>query len=278
MRGVLKDMKVIAVVCVALIMGACGPSPFSLSFAGVVGDEPFACGVRYDGVGVSGSNVVGSDLRFYVHDVIATTASGDFSVTLDVDAFQSATTALVDLEDGSGACNTGSPLVHDRITGVIDSDENVRAVSFSLGVAGADNHLDVATAEAPLNVPGMWWSWASGYRFMKADLLVGDDQREAFFHHGATTCSGDPVVGFSCAFDNDRRFSFDLDPASQTLAVDVGALYAGVDLDAPLGADDFVKGCMAFSADPECPPMFGALGLPFEDGVVVEAAPVFRVR
>jgi len=270
----------LSLVAVVVVAAGCDPPTFAVSvpFRGVVGDADFACGQAIAGLGSTGAAATPRDFRFYVHGVTVTTASGEQPLTLDDDDFQHDGIALLDFEDGSAACETGSPLVHDAITGTIPVDEAVTGVAFTVGVPEAQNHLDAATAEAPLNVPSMWWSWAGGYKFMKLDVLVGDDQREAFFHHGATTCEGTPEAGFSCAFGNSGRYALDVDPAAQAIAVDLGALYAGIDLDAELAEGDFIRGCMAFSGDPQCPAMFGALGLGFEGAAApTTAQSVFRV-
>ena len=232
--------------------------PFELPFSAVVGDAPFACDGSFN-VGTSSAAVQPLDLRFYVHDVEVISGGEAVPVTLDDSPFQRDGLALIDLEDDSGTCETGSPETNAKVTGTVPEGTTVDSVRFVIGVPEEQNHLDAATGPAPLNVPGLWWSWAGGYKFMKIDV-VAPQNPEFYFHLGATTCEGDPTAGFSCAFGNKAT----VDVAGASVVMDLAALYAGVDVNTPLAEGDSVPGCMAFAGDPECPAMFAPLGLDFE--------------
>src|SRR5262249_44317329 len=54
-----------------------GERPVTLQFSGLVGDQPFACGARYDGIGTTGSTFTALDFRLYLHDVRVVTANDD---------------------------------------------------------------------------------------------------------------------------------------------------------------------------------------------------------
>ena len=116
------------------------------------------------------ADAISVDLRFYVHDVALTDASGASQpLTLEQDGvWQRDDVALLDFEDGSGDCATGSPDTHTALTGTVPAGDYV-GLSFNIGVPDALNHIDAATAEAPLNDTGMWWSWTGGYKFLKID-------------------------------------------------------------------------------------------------------------
>ncbi len=253
------------------------PVAVAIPFVGVVGDNVFACGDSYT-LGSAGASALVSDFRFYLHDLAVIDDTGaEHAVTLDDNDFQANGHALVDFEDGTSACATGSSARHALVTGTIDDDVTVSGVRFTVGVAPEQNKLDVSSADAPLNVPGLYWSWANGYKHMRADLAVGDAEAAARFHLGAAACAGDPG-SIACFNDNTAVVELDLYVDIDDVAVDLEALYAGVDLEAANAEGDGVKGCMSGLSDPECPAMFGALGLGVGDAAPVGADPAFVVR
>ena len=50
--------------------------PVTLAFAAEVGGAAFACGQSYSGIGTTSATYVGTDFRFYVHDVRLTGPGG----------------------------------------------------------------------------------------------------------------------------------------------------------------------------------------------------------
>jgi uncharacterized repeat protein (TIGR04052 family) len=244
-------------------------------FAAVVDGAAFACDGVYEGVGAGGATFSPKDARLYVHGVTLLAGDEERPVALTDDgAFQSDGVALLDFEDDSGSCETGSARTHTSLTGTVASLDGVTGLRFTVGVPVAKNHLDAATAAPPLNDPGMFWAWASGYKHVKVEgsTAVKDT---VFFHLGAQTCSGDPGA-FVCEHENTAPVTLDYQDGD-TVDVDIGAIFAGVDVDAALAAGDGLPGCMSFDADPECAPMFGAFGLDYE-GSAAPAQTVFAVR
>jgi uncharacterized repeat protein (TIGR04052 family) len=252
-----------------LLASACdepAPEPVVLDFRAVVDGVPFACGERYEGIGTSEASFEPLDLRFYLHGFELVDASGQRFPTAPVedDRWQRDGFVLVDFEDGTGACATGSPSTHTQVTLENEAGIAVAGVVYRIGLPPENNHLDAATAPPPLNEPGMWWSWRGGYKYVKADVQI-ESGDPFYFHLGGTECDGDPASGFSCGYANISEVELSLDPASEAIVVDLARLYDGVDINAPVDhAVDSVPGCMAFSGDPECPDMFDALGLVFE--------------
>ena len=255
-----------------------GAQAITIPFAGVVAGAPFACGQRYDAIGTTGASITPADFRFYVHDVtVIDEAGNDVVVVLDDNDFQSKGVALLDFEDGTGACDTGSPATHTAITGTVPGGTDVAGVRFTIGVPDALNHLDSSVAKAPFNIPSLWWSWAGGYRYMRIDALVGDDELAAFFHHGSTTCKGTPDKGFSCAYGNLIDVELDFADGDEVV-VDIAELYKPIDLDGALAEGDAIRGCMAFAGDPQCVGMFATLGLTFEENGGTPTQTVFSAR
>jgi uncharacterized repeat protein (TIGR04052 family) len=131
-----------------------------------------------------------------------------------------------------------------------------------IGVPPELDHLDLSTAAAPLDVPGMWWSWQGGYKYLRADLASAENADGFLFHLGAGGCQGAPQPGYTCAADNLTTVVV-MGDISQPIVLDLVPIFAGVDLQqVPDLKDDLVPGCMSSLDDPECEPMLGALGLP----------------
>ncbi len=144
-----------------------------LKFDAVVGNKTFACGQSYEHMGVTGSRITPSDLRFYISQVeLLDEAARATPVQLDQDdLWQIENLALLDFEDGTGPCHNGNPGLHTMITGTVPKG-NYRGVRFTLGVPFDLNHGDPTIAPSPLNLSAMFWAWQSGYKFVKIDMAT----------------------------------------------------------------------------------------------------------
>jgi uncharacterized repeat protein (TIGR04052 family) len=234
---------------------------FALRYQG----QNVGCGDRLDGVGLTGSTVQLRDARVYLHDIQVTLATGEtVPLSLDESLWQRDGVALVDFADDTGLCDTGSPETNTEVSGHYVGEAPVTGVRFRVGLPPELNHLDSARAPAPLNAPGMAWSWVGGYKYARIDVQSSGNDTW-YIHLGATECSGSPAQGITCAQGNVAEIALDgLDSVRPSVSLDLDRVYAGSDLDAPLeeGAD-FVSGCMAFGGDPECAPIFSAFGMAF---------------
>jgi uncharacterized repeat protein (TIGR04052 family) len=248
----------------ALVGCGGGEKKYTINFAAQVRDQALVCDATYRDIGTAGSTLRLLDFKAYVRDVTLVRANGErHPLALDQDGtWQHDSLALLDFEDGSGTCDTGSPETHTAITGTAPEFDDYNGMEFKLGVPEEINHLDLATAEAPLNFPGMFWSWKGGYRFLRLDVRSASNPL-FIFHLGASGCEGTPGDGYTCAADNQASFSFpDFDPDQHRVVFDIAALLAGSDLDRPIdGQTDFVAGCMSTESDPECPPLLTRVGL-----------------
>ena len=253
----------------------------SLRFAPVLGGQPFACAKDFTGVGTGGSTVTPLDFRVYVHEVALLRAGGERVpvVVTDDGQWQHDGLVLLDFEDGTGACMTGSPRMNLEVRGSVPDHGDYVGVEFIVGVPHEHNHLDGATAPAPLNAQGMWWTWQGGYKYMRLDVRPSN-QPEFFYHLGATSCTGSVQDGFTCAFNNLPTVRLDgFDPERDEIVVDAAQILAGVDVEkVPDGASDTLPGCMAFPGDPECPAMMAPLGLRFEADAPAGEQTVFSAR
>ncbi|RYE92741.1 MAG: metallo-mystery pair system four-Cys motif protein, partial [Myxococcales bacterium] len=144
----------------------------TIPFVARVADKAFACGQTYENLGTSKTTAKPLDFRLYVHDVRLVRAGGEeVPVTLDQDGtWQNGGVALLDFEDGTADCTDGDAALNTSIKGTVPDHDDYQGIAFRFGLPADRNHLDSATATAPLNIPAMWWSWQSGYKYLKLDL------------------------------------------------------------------------------------------------------------
>ncbi len=234
----------------------------TLNFAGVIGDQAFGCGQSYEGIGATSSTLTLQDFRLYISDVRLVAADGsEVPVALDQETpFQTEDLALLDFEDGSGGCESGTAEINTRITGEVPEGDYT-GLRFVLGVPFDLNHGDAALAPSPLNLSSMFWSWNGGYKFLRVDARSAGLPDGLRLHLGSSGCdmNGDGAVT-GCANPNRPEVTlaaFDVD--ADTVKVDIAALLAGSDIDA--NAADTPPGCMSTLEDADCGPIFESLGL-----------------
>lgn len=259
-----------------------------------VGQQALACGVSYPGMGLANSTVEFKEFALYVHNVALKNADGAW-VPLrmqDDGRWQRDGIALLDfLDQGSPACaESGTQETHTSITGYL-AEGSYSAIRFTLGMPASHNHMNAVTAVAPFNRQRMWWSWASGFRYLKADLKVSTvkpggqvKQTEKYYAHlGGVKCSKDPVtMAYACKDPRLSTIELPLDPTKQGILLNVAALFAQDDLGVG-------RGCMGGSSlkdhsDPKelvptsCRPQYLAVGLntDAEVAIPVGAQSMFR--
>ena len=272
-------------VIAGLATSACGThadtETVTIPFAAAFGTEAFDCTKSYANVGQEGATVHPLDFRFYVHDVTLVAADGTRAVVaLENDGtWQRDGLALLDFENGSGTCTAGTIETRTFVRGTVPHGHSWTALEFKVGVPESMNHLDAARAPAPLNDPGLWWSWSGGFKYARLDLSTPGNSGGFFFHLGATDCSGAPASGFTCAAGNVATVRLDgFDPATKTVRMNLADFYKGLSVNAtPDNQTDFVAGCMAFAGDSECPSMMGKFGLPFGTSAAPASQTFFTV-
>ncbi len=252
--------------------------PVRVQFTAVNGTAPVACATPVTGLGTTSATAALTDLRLYISNVrlvrrdgtsvpLTLTGSTAFNATRDGERV-----TLIDLEDGTGSCAAaGDRATNAVIPGTVPAGRYVGARMY-MGVPFRMNHTDVLTAPRPLDGLAMNWSWQSGRKFAKIELAdpagaAGTWPARAFlFHLGSTGCVGDPVAGQTVDCARSNRTAIRLaafDPARQRIAIDLAALTAGNDVTVNRGG---APGCMSGPADPECGPVFAALGLGLGSG------------
>lgn len=257
--------------CALLLLAGCpgdADIAFTLDFAAFVGDTPAACGTA---LALGTANTAGelADARVFLSNLSLQNEAGDWvSVALDDNDWQGSGIALLDFEDGTGLCaDSGTSQMNTQITGTV-ADDVYTAVRFDVGVPFESNHLDSATAPAPLNAPGMFWAWQAGYKFVRVDFAVPSaDPTRWNVHIGSMECASDaPTVGPDAACGRPSLATITLDGGLDgPIALDLGALVSTVDVAA--NTAETPPGCMSSPMEPaDCAPAFAALGLSFDSG------------
>jgi uncharacterized repeat protein (TIGR04052 family) len=243
--------------------------PVDLQFSAMIDGAEVSCAGTH-ALGTSAIPASLADARLFVSNVQVRGTDGVWAdVTLEQDGtWQSGAVALLDFEDGTAGCaDSGTSATNARVVGTT-SVETWDAVRFELGVPDELNHVDSATAPAPLNAPGMFWVWQSGYKFLRVDFLVpGGTPARWNIHLGSTDCTSDAPTQAPdepCGRPNRPSVEIPHSP-SQPVVLDLGALVAGADLAAD--TPDTPPGCMSSPTEPnDCTPTFTSLGLDFATG------------
>ncbi len=246
----------------------------TVTFRAQVGSQPADCSTPYDGLGRSGSSARLADARLFVSELEIRGLNGEWlPVELGNSLWQNGGVALLDFEDGTGACaDSGTAETNLSVSGTSTTNE-YDAVRYRVGVPFELNHLDNASARPPLNSPGMFWAWQGGYKFLRVDWEVeGGVVPRWNIHLGSTGCkSSAPTEAPQepCARANSARVEVELpDPASEVV-IDLSRLVESAELTD--NASGSPPGCMSapMEAD-DCSPVFSALGMAFDDGKCVD--------
>lgn len=239
----------------------------AVTFRGLVGGDPFSCTTTYAGLGTAaspaGQVLTPRDFRFYVHDVrLVTSAGAEVPVALTEDGvWQHAGVALLDFEDARGTCLNGTSRTNAHVVGTAPAG-TYAGLRFKVGVPFALNHLLADDQPSPLNLSAMFWSWTSGYRFVR----IEGSTPGAILHLGSAGCTlvdaADPRKGSNCTYGNRPEVDFPaFDVDTNRVTLDLKDLWDATDL--TTNTPGSAGGCMSAPNDPECAPIFVKLGLPF---------------
>jgi len=258
LKTIFKHVKYSVLIACTLSMAACSPAGRSL-------DIPFVARWNGEPVSCSGGPVALTDLRFFVSDVRLGEGDGTPAALQNDGRWQSDRVALIDLEDGQAACRNGSPDMQPVLRLNVSGNPGP-GLRFSIGVPEDLNHANPLTAEPPLNYSVMHWHWLSGYKFMRAGIETPDDG--FWVHLGSTACSGTIGNIEGCRQPNRPTIHIaDFDAGADAVVVDLGRLFAGIDL-----RDSAATRCMSGPGEDACAPVYEALGLGDAGGI----AGVFR--
>lgn len=256
-------------------LGGCARRPVTIEFRAMLGDQPFACGTAYGDIGTAHAQFIPSDWRFYVHDVRLVTADGrEVAVELEQDGlWQYQNVALLDFENGAGPCAAaGNAATNTTVRGTVPAGVYTGA-KFKLGLPFSLNHGDASTAPSPLNVTALFWSWQSGYKFVRVD--TADDKYR--IHLGSTGCEspGPSRPPTSCSAPNRASVALrGFDPDADVIIADLKALLQDSNVDS--NQSETPPGCMSGPTDGDCAPVFAGFGLSFPGGQPVAGQRFFR--
>lgn len=283
MRSVLRSRLLLPLALVgALGCGDDEPEVLTVDLPVVarVGTEAFACGKTYTNVGTTGTTYEPMDFRVYVHAVRLVTRDGqEVPVTLTEDGtWQHSGVVLLDFANKDGLCTQGTAAMNASIKGTVPQGDYT-GLRFTLGVPEDLNHGDPTTLGAPLGDMGLHWNWQSGFLFTR---IEGRTQGlpEHVMHLGSTACAPPPegqTQGTAgCANNNRPEFRLDgFDVTRNQVVMDLGALFAGSNLDENLSGPNTAVGCMSFPDDADCGPIFERLGLAYGAQAANPAAQTF---
>lgn len=259
----MRALLTLSIACLAGCSGA--TSPIDIPFEVRFGDATIGCTDDTSGFTLT-------DLRFYVYDIELEGDDGPVPLELVADPpWQSQDVALLDFEDGEGACTNGTPTMRSVVRGRAPA-QGYEGLRFRIGVPEHLNHGDPLTAAAPLQDTSMHWHWTSGYRFLRAGIAREDDG--FWIHLGSTRCEGTVTEPGGCRSSNRPLVELpDYVAGEDTVVLDLAKLFDGIDLD-----DGEPGSCSSGPPETSCEAPFAALGLDFATGEVRRPAAAFEAR
>jgi uncharacterized repeat protein (TIGR04052 family) len=213
-----------------------------------------------------------SDLRLFIHDVRLVARSGEtVDVTLrDVPPWQGDQVALLDFEDGTGACRNGTAGTNTVVQGDAPPGD-FAGLTFRIGIPESLNHANPLLAVPPLDHTAMHWHWLTGYKFLRAGFAGDSDH--FWIHLGSTRCGGAAGEPQGCRNANRPHVTLpDFVPGRSLVIVDLGALATAGRL-----GDGESGNCSSGPTEASCEQPFNTLGLDFDSGEPTGTPGLFRV-
>ncbi len=263
-----------------LLLAACGGSSgggttvndIEIPVVARANDTVIDCDAQLTGLGTDFASGEIRGFALYVHDVVLLASDGsEMPLTLAENDWQSEGVALLDFQNKLDTCASDTDKPTNKVLqgSVAGNLSDVSGIRFRIGVPAAMNHGDTAAANTPLNRSDLFWSWQTGYKFMRFDVapqggVLKPDASSAEtwnFHLGSTGCTGNPQTGetVSCSSENRPLIELDVsDIANQQLVINYAKL---IENNALLSDQGGAVGCMSGPTDPECAAVFDALGM-----------------
>jgi uncharacterized repeat protein (TIGR04052 family) len=259
-------IRTAVILLIVLVNAACSDSRLGVKipFTAVFGNQTVAC---------DSPDTALSDLRFFVSDLALLDHEGrQVPILLDDQyQWQQEDLALIDLENGGGACQNGTTEVYSYLVGSVPAGE-YKGLVFTVGVPFVPNHANPLMAVTPLDIGAMHWHWRSGYKFLRAGIRTSTDR--FWIHLGSAGCEGTTANVTGCRFPN--RVAVELPEfmiRRDTIAIDLETLFAGVDF-----LDGEPGDCSSGPAETSCAAPFLALGIDHKSGRAVDRQQVFALR
>ncbi|GBF51671.1 hypothetical protein LPTSP4_32090 [Leptospira ryugenii] len=267
---------------VALAVIANGSAVTSIPFELVSGTDAFSCNQAISGSGSTQLQL--RDARFFVHDVKLVKADGsttDFILSTD-DTWQNGTVALLDFENRTGQCTVGTTDTNKTLRGYAAPGLYV-GVEFKVGVPTAQNKLLNTTGGAPLNTTGMYWSWTTGYKFMKFEwrALEGAGSTNQF-HTGGVSCTGGNGNDITCAYPNiptvriTRSNNAIWSATENPIYINIQELVKNTNSNLSNGGASYT--CMAGNTTASCKSILNSIGINETDGKTLSTQSAFSIK
>jgi uncharacterized repeat protein (TIGR04052 family) len=246
------------------VLEGCSVEDITIQFRGQVGDEPFACGNLYNGIGLSSEQIIPADFRLYLHNLrLIDEAGHEVPISLVQDEiWQLEDLVLLDFENKTPPCSLGTVQTNAQVRGTVPP-AIYTGLRFSLGVPFRFNHQGNFNMSSPLTLSAMFWGWQGGYKFLRFDEAL-DIVR---VHLGSTGCVAvSPTKVSHCEYPNIGEVILrNYDPSADVIVVDLAALLADSDLST--NDPDTPPGCMSGPDDSDCEPIMRNLGVNFDNGL-----------
>ncbi|MCE9598739.1 MAG: metallo-mystery pair system four-Cys motif protein [Spirochaetia bacterium] len=261
--------QTMALLALAMMSGSSSQTiPLSL----VSSSSQVRCGGTFS-IGAT-SNIQPQDLRFFISDVSMILPGGQkVAVNLATDGvWQYDNAALLDFEDATGTCAGGvrTSQTNTSIRLASTPSATYQGIEFTLGLPQRLNQVNNATAPSPLNVSGMYWAWASGYKFTRIEFVSGGTHQTHI--GGSGTCTSPAACTKPMAATITVQPSGGFNPATQTLALDLNQMYSG----------GYTAGtgvmCMPGSGTGACDAMIANIGLNATTGASTGSQIAFSVK
>ncbi|TGK15280.1 MbnP family copper-binding protein [Leptospira stimsonii] len=273
---------------------ALGGTP-GIQFSAYAGTQKLECGQTLKGHGLTleslpfipNAHIAESvtfqlhDFRLFVYGVTLIAADGsEIPLNLNQDGkFQYGNIALLDFENKTGKCD-GTTETNNLVAAGVPMG-TYKGLKFTVGLPEEKNHLNADNQPSPLNTTGMFWSWTSGYKFLKLDFeTVETGAAGTSVHIGSGDCTG---TGSSSTCLRANRIPVTLtpdggfNPATQTVKINVQALLQGIDLTADANGAMCMSGTAGMMAV-GCPTIFPNIGLNLTTGLpITPAQTVFSI-
>lgn len=261
-------IRIVALLLPAVLLsGGCTSRthPLEIPFGVHIDGESVGCTRAANGVRLT-------DLRLFVHDVRLVARSGEtVGVTLrDVPPWQGGQVALLDFEDGTGACRNGTAGTNTVVQGDAPAGDYA-GLTLRIGLPESLNHANPLQAVPPLDHTAMHWHWLTGYKFLRAGFAADSDH--FWIHLGSTRCSGTASEPQGCLNANRPHVTLpDFVPGQSLVVLDLQALATAGRL-----GDGESSDCSSGPTEASCEQPFNALGLDFASGEATGTPELFRV-
>jgi len=286
----------LAIALLALTRSQQSEKVTSTGFVVTSGNQVLDCNTASTGTVANASGVVLQNLSLFVHDVKLIKSDGSrVSVSLEANSNQDGSNGVVLFrftKAGTGSCN-GATSTYTSLRMKNIAEETYNGIEFTVGIPWSKNHLNANIESAPYNDTTTFWSWAGGYKFITAEVKSNNGAGNVgLFHLGSTNngtagtacdsvtaSTGTAPPASQCTFQNRSTVTLtkaNFNPSADRIAIDIQALFNGIDISAA------AKNCMSgrsgmMGGADNCQQFFTNIGVNWLDGSSAGAQTAFKI-